>query len=162
MDLDLTTLLILTFPAAILGDNLGYYLGRKYGPSMFKQEEGKLFGKQQLARAQAFFEKHGGKTITLARFVPVFRSFVPMIAGIGRMPYRTFMLYNIIGAVAWAVGLQLAGYYLGKSIPNIDTYLLPIIGGIILISAGPPAWKILSNKETREAIWAELKNYIFR
>ena len=135
--LNIYTLVPVVFVAAILGDNIGYTFGRKIGIKIFTKEDSIFFHKDHIARAQHFYEKYGKKTIVLARFIPVVRTFAPILAGVGGMSYRTFLVYNIVGAFFWAVGLTLAGYLLGNLVPNVDKYLFPIIGGIILLSFLP-------------------------
>ena len=106
---------------------------------MFQQEDNLFFHKKNLVKTQSFYEKHGTKTIVLARFMPIVRTFAPIVAGIGSMHYRTFMSYNLIGGLLWTVGISLLGYFLGKVIPpdQVDKYLLPIIQAIIVISIVP-------------------------
>lgn len=135
--LNIALLMIVVFVAAVTGDNFGYTLGKRYGPRIFKKEKSIFFDKDHLKRSEDFYKKHGGKTIILARFTPIVRSFAPLLAGVGKMPHRTFFLYNIVGGFIWSVGLTLLGYFLGSVIPNIDKYLLPIIGLIILLSLSP-------------------------
>ena len=135
--LNLPLLALVTFIAAILGDNFGYAFGRRIGPAIFKREDSILFHKNHLERAKNFYEKHGGKTVVLARFIPFVRTFAPILAGVGKMNYRTFLGYNILGAVLWAIGLSSLGYYLGSIVKNIDLYLWPIIGLIIILSILP-------------------------
>lgn len=127
-----------SFFFAVIGDSVGYAFGKRVGPALFKREESRLFKPSHLLKAQAFYEKHGRKTIVLARFMPIVRTFAPIVAGIGQMHYRTFLAYNIIGGALWAIGLSWLGYFLGNLIPDIDKYLLPIIAGIIVISILPP------------------------
>ncbi|MBZ0303201.1 MAG: VTT domain-containing protein, partial [Anaerolineae bacterium] len=105
-----------------------------------------------IQRAQAFYEKHGGKAIVLARFVPVVRTFAPIVAGIGSMEYRRFVTFNMVGGFFWAVGVTTAGYVLGSSIPDIDRYLLPIVVLIVVISVLPAAYHMLREPETRQAL----------
>jgi len=136
-------LLFGTFVAAIIGDSVGYAFGRKVGPSIFKREDSVIFNKKYIARAQEFYEKHGKKTIILARFMPVIRTFAPIVAGIGTMNYRTFLTYNIIGAFVWTWGMLWLGYGLGALIPNADKYILPIVAIIILTTAGPVVKKVI-------------------
>ena len=150
--LDISLLIALMFIAAVLGDNVGYAFGRRVGPKIFKREESWLFHKEHLARSERFYSKHGGKTLVLARFTPVVRTFAPILAGVGKMHYRTFLVFNLLGALLWAVGVTLLGYYLGQTIPDIDRYLLPIIAAIIFVSLLPTFLHILRNKEMREAI----------
>ncbi len=127
-----------SFFFAVIGDSVGYAFGKRVGPALFKREESRLFKPSHLLKAQAFYEKHGRKTIVLARFMPIVRTFAPIVAGIGQMHYRTFLAYNIIGGALWALGLSWLGYFLGNAIPDIDRYLLPIIAGIIVLSVLPP------------------------
>ena len=143
----------LAFCSAVLGDSVGYAFGKKTGPKIFTKEESIFFHKDHLVRAQVFFEKHGGKSLILARFIPIVRTFVPILSGVGKMNYKHFLIYNVIGAFLWAVGLTLAGYYLGRVIPNVDKYLLPIVGLIILISVAPIIFKFAKDKETRSRIF---------
>ncbi len=124
---------------AVLGDNFGYAFGKRVGPRLFKREDSFWFHKDHLARAQKFYELHGGKAIVFARFTPIVRTFAPIVAGMGNMRYRTFLMYNIIGGGLWGVGLPLLGYFLGSVISDIDKYLLPIILGIFVISILPVA-----------------------
>lgn len=135
--LHITWLIIITFIAAVVGDNVGYIFGKKVGPRIFKRENSRFFHKDNLIKSQEFYEKHGPITIVLARFMPFVRTFAPILAGVGKMDYRTFFTYNLIGGALWTVGLNLAGYYLGKTIPGVDRYLLPIIALIVLVSVAP-------------------------
>ncbi|HEX3095791.1 MAG TPA: DedA family protein [Patescibacteria group bacterium] len=145
------------FIAVLAGDNTGYLIGRKLGPKIFKKEDSLLFKKSHLEKAHAFFEKHGSKTVILARFVPVVRTFSPTLAGVGKMRYSTFLSFSIVGSLLWSTGLTLLGYYLGVKIPNIDRYLLPIIGVIIIVSISPYLYKFARSKEVRTAIHLEIK-----
>lgn len=133
----------LVFIAAILGDSVGYAFGKKVGPAIFRKEESLLFHKDHIERARLFYEKHGGMTLVLARFLPIIRTFAPILAGVGRMRYGTFVLYNITGAALWSLGLSMLGYYLGSAFPDIDRYLIPIIITIILLSALPTIIKLI-------------------
>lgn len=133
-------LLILgAFVCAVLGDNVGYATGSRFGRRLFQREDSWLFHKKHLVKAQSFYQKHGKKTVVLARFMPIVRTFAPIVAGIGAMHYRTFMYYNLIGGLFWTFGVTLLGYFLGKVIPadQVDKYLLPIILGIIVVSLVP-------------------------
>ena len=155
--LNITVLILGCFIAAVLGDSIGYYLGKKFGRSLFKKDNSLFFRKDHLLKAEAFYDKHGGKTIILARFVPVIRAFAPVVAGVGNMKYSTFLSYNIIGGLLWAVGVTLAGYFLGSIIPDVDKYLLPIIGLIILASISPALLHLLKDKKDRDDILRFLK-----
>ncbi|MEI7652861.1 MAG: DedA family protein [bacterium] len=145
----ISVLCIGCFIAATLGVNVGYWFGKKYGRGVFEREALPLVKKHHLEQAEQFYQKHGRKTIVLARFVPIIRTFAPIVAGIARMDYRTFITYNIIGGLIWAVGVTLGGYFLGQLIPanKIDTYLLPIILAIIVISVLPAVKHILDEKK---------------
>ncbi len=132
--------------AAIAGDSVGYQFGRRLGPKIFTKEDSFFFHKKHIIRAQGFYEKHGKKTIILARFIPVVRTFAPIVAGVGGMKYKTFFIYNVVGGILWTVTLSLIGYFLGNAIPDIDTYILPIILGIILVSTLPVVIRLVRNK----------------
>src|SRR3989344_9332809 len=135
--IDFWPLLILCAVAAIAGDSVGYAFGRHVGPKLFAREDSRFFKKAYLERTRIFYERHGKKTIILARFVPIVRTFAPILAGVGQMHYRTFISYNIIGGLGWTIGLLSLGYVLGKTVPNIDRYLLPIIFLIVILSMIP-------------------------
>ena len=128
------TLLLLFVIGAIAGDSVGYWTGKKLGGWLMKQKDSFFFQKHHLIKAQRFYEKHGGKTLILARFMPAIRTFAPIVAGMASMEYKTFLLYNVIGGFLWAVGMTLTGYFLGSLIPDVDKYMLPIIGAIVVIS----------------------------
>ena len=132
---------------AVLGDSAGYAFGKRVGPALFKREESRLFKPRHLEKARVFYEKHGKKTIVLARFMPIVRTFAPIVAGAGEMHYTTFLAYNIIGGALWAVGVSLVGFFLGNLIPNIDKYLVPIILGIIVLSLLPPIIHTLRHRK---------------
>ncbi len=144
--LPLSILLIGTFLAAILGDNAGYWTGKKFGPALFVKDDSVFFKKQHISEAQHFYEKYGKKTIILSRFVPIVRTFAPIVAGIGNMEYKIFFTYNILGGFIWTFGLTLLGYFLGKNIPDIDKYLLPIILIIIFVSFLPALYHLFKRK----------------
>lgn len=133
---------------AILGDSVGYAFGKRVGEKIFTREDSFFFHKKHIERAQVFYEKYGKKAIVLARFVPVVRTFAPILAGVGKMEYRTFLKYNIIGGIVWAVGLTLLGYILGTTIPDIDKYILPIVLAIIVISFVPIITSYLREKRS--------------
>ncbi len=138
------------FVAAVVGDQVGYAFGKRVGPSLFKRPNSKFFKQEYVERTHEFFEKNGPKTIVLARFVPVVRTFAPIVAGVGTMPYRTVVKYNVVGGLLWAVGITQLGFWLGDTIgeDNIDKYLLPIIGVIILLSLIPPFLEYRKHKRT--------------
>lgn len=150
--LDLPVLITTVFLGAIIGDTIGYTFGKHVGPKIFTREDSLLFHKKHLTRTQAFYERHGGKTIIIARFMPIVRTFAPILAGVGLMPYSKFVFYNITGAVLWAGGLTSLGYLLGATIPGADKYLLPIVILIILISVSPTIIHVLRDPELRQSI----------
>ena len=160
--LNIAILLPLTFVAAVIGDSFGYTFGRRVGYKLFRREDSIFFHKDHLEKARAFYEKHGGKTIIIARFIPVVRTFAPILAGVGKMQYSTFLFFNVIGAIIWAIGVTMLGYFLGNAIPGIDKYLLPIIVFIILVSILPGIIHVLKNKEDRAKIARLLKDLLFK
>lgn len=135
----ITNLLIFTPIAAIAGDSVGYWMGKKVGHRIFNKEKSLLFNPQHIERAKKFYNKHGKKTIVIARFVPIVRTFAPIVAGVAHMDYKEFIRYNVFGGLLWTWGMLLLGYFLGKSIPDVDKYLIPIIIIIVLASFVPPA-----------------------
>lgn len=145
--LNIWLLVPLIFIAAVTGDSVGYAFGRRVGPRLFKREDSRFFHKRNLRKAELFYEKHGGMTIILARFMPVVRTFAPIVAGVGRMHYPTFLFYNVLGGAIWTISMCVGGYFLGKLIPNVDKYLLPIIGAIIVLSILPSAIHLLRERK---------------
>jgi membrane-associated protein len=123
--------------AAIAGDSTGYAIGYHLGPRLFTREDSRFFHKDHLRRTQRFYEKYGAKTIVIARFVPIVRTFAPTVAGVGKMRYRTFLLYNVAGGIGWVLSMTLAGYFLGRSIPDIERHVHWVIGAVILLSFLP-------------------------
>ena len=137
--LNLAAILLGCFAAAVIGDQVGFTIGQKTGPRLLRRPDSKLFKREYIDRTELFFDQHGPKTIVLARFVPVVRTFAPVVAGIGKMSRRTFFSFNIIGAFIWVFGVTLAGYALADAIgDSIDKYLYPLIAAIIVISLIPP------------------------
>lgn len=135
--LNLPALIIGSILAAILGDNVGYQLGRKFGPRIFNRPDSFFFHQNHRQRAERFYAAHGPITVVLARFVPFIRAFAPILAGVGQMPYRRFFCYNVLGGVLWVLSMTLLGYFLGTVIADIDRYILPIVGLIIVLSVLP-------------------------
>lgn len=148
---DITLLTLGTFVAAVAGDSTGYYIGHKFGRKLFRKEDSLLFHKKHLQTAEKFYEKHGGKTIILARFMPVIRTFAPVVAGIGSMKYSEFISYNVVGGLLWAVGLSLAGFYFGN-IPIVKENFEKVIFLIIFASIAPAIYHILKDKGARKQI----------
>lgn len=158
---NIVLLVILMATAAITGDSVGYWFGKKVGKKLFQKEDSRFFKKKHLEAANRFYEKHGGKTIILARFMPAVRTFVPIVAGAAEMSYHKFITFNVVGGLLWGAGLTLAGFFLGKAIPNVDRYLLPIIAAIVIASVLPAAYHMLSDRETREHLRVAVINFIY-
>ncbi len=136
--------------AAIAGDQVGYLFGRKVGPSLFRKPDARLFKQRYVTQARGFFERHGARSIVLARFVPLVRTFAPIVAGTAGMRYRTFVIYNIVGGVAWAVIVTLAGYFLGH-LPVVADNIEVILVGIVAVSFIPVAIELLRARRRRTA-----------
>ena len=142
--LNVWSLLIFVTICAIVGDQVGYIIGRRMGPVLFRKKDSLLFKHEHLEKAKSFYEKHGPKTIVLARFIPFVRTFAPPVAGAAHMDYRTFVTYNVLGGILWVFSTVLGGYFLGKLIPDLEKYLHIVIGVIIVLSFIPIAiefWK---------------------
>ncbi len=155
--MNIALLIVVAFIAAVLGDNTGYTFGKRLGPKIFKKEDSLLFNKEHIKRSEDFYEKYGAKALILARFIPVVRTFAPILAGVGTMRYRTFLLFNFIGGALWTVGITLLGYFLGRIIPNVDHYILPMVGVIIILSVSPAIIHLLKDKHQREQLLETIK-----
>jgi len=134
---NITSLVLLVTLGAIGGDQIGYLFGKKIGPKIFTHDNSFFFKKRYIIDAENFYKKHGKKAIVLARFIPVVRTFIPILAGVGKMHYQTFITYNVIGGLLWGAGITLSGYFLGQKIPSIDQYLIPILLLIIFVPMLP-------------------------
>ena len=134
---NIVSVLLVCGIAAILGDSLGYWIGRRLGPTVFNREDSIIFRPDHIAQAHAFFEKYGPKTLLISHFLPIIRSFTPLLAGVGEMPYRSFLKFNIIGDILWALIVGLLGYYVGSRIPNIDTYIMIALAFVIAATLLP-------------------------
>lgn len=134
-------LLIIVPIAAILGDSVGYSFGRYIGPRLFTKEDSFWFNKKHIQKSRDFYEKHGARAVVIARFIPIVRTFVPIIAGVGEMKYSKFLAYNIVGGFLWADTFLLAGYFLGRAIPNLENYIVPIVAVVIIVSFLPVIWE---------------------
>lgn len=135
--------------AAILGDNTGYHIGKHLGPRLFKKEDGLIFRKDLIMKAEKFYEKYGTKTMLVAHFIPVIRSFAPVTAGAGKMNYKQFVVYDAIGDIAWAALITLLGYYVGSRIPGIEKLIEPVLLGVIAITLLPTIYHALKDPKIR-------------
>jgi len=142
------TLILLLSIAAALGDSAGYWFGNVVGVRLFLRPDSTWFRHDYLEKAKDFYDKHGVQTVFLARFIPIVRTFVPIVAGVVNMRYRTFLAYNVLGAILWAGGVTFLGYYLGEKVPFVQTYLTPIIVIIIIVTCIPLLWEF-RKKEVR-------------
>jgi len=157
-NLKIGMLLSLVTVCAIAGDQLGYFIGRKAGQNLYRREDSRFFKKRHLERAHEFYERYGGKTIILARFVPIIRTFCPPVAGAAAMSYARYLAYDIAGGIGWVWSMTLIGYSLGRSVPNIDKRIHYVIGVVIVLSLLPAfyhAWKARSAKSTLPVKGAE-------
>lgn len=164
LKINIHLLVALIFVAAVLGDSVGYTFGRRVGAKLFSKPNSRLFKQENVVRAEEFYKKHGGKTIILARFIPIVRTFAPVIAGVGKMHYRTFLAYNLIGGLLWAAGITYLGYFLGAWFTSlgldIDQVIIPVVIVIILLSISPAIVHLLKDKEQRTVLWSGTKKEI--
>jgi membrane-associated protein len=147
--LDINILVWGAFICAVAGDSVGYWFGKKVGPKIFTKEDSLFFHKKHIERAQNFYNKYGNKTIFLARFVPIVRTFAPIVAGVGQMKYKNFITYNLVGGFVWSFLMVFSGYFLGQVIPGVDKYILPIILIIIVISFLPVIFEVLKSRKQK-------------
>ena len=156
MPMNLVTLGIVLTVAAIVGDTVNFWFGRWTGPKIFTRDDSLFFKRKHVIRAHEFYEKHGGKTIILARFMPIIRTFAPLVAGVADMNYARFMSYNVIGGVLWIWSMLLTGYYLGRLVPGIDKYIELVIIVVIFLSILPGiiSWWRERRRQTRAAALA--------
>ncbi len=150
--LDIWLLNLLLIPAAIIGDSVGYAIGYRAGPRLFTKEQSLLFSRKHLLRTREFYEKYGGKTIVLARFIPLLRTFAPVVAGIGQMQYRRFLFYNVFGGVLWVTSLTWAGYLLGTLIPDISRYIHIVVLVVIALSMVPVVLELWKARRRAPAV----------
>jgi membrane-associated protein len=143
--------------AAILGDNTGYTIGRLSGKRLFRKKDGLIFRQEYVERAEKFYERFGAKTMLLAHFAPIVRTFAPIVAGVGKMSRAQFIIFDAIGDIAWATLVTLLGYWFGSKIPNIDHYIVPTVGIVTIITFGPVLWHLFGEKEARQKLLSALK-----
>ncbi len=156
--INLALLILIVAAAAIVGDNVGYSIGRRMGPRVFKKQDGILFRQEYIQQAEKFYEKHGGKTIILARFTPIVRTFAPVVAGASKMKREKFLAYNIAGGLLWTGIMILLGYFVGDKIPHIDKYIEYVLLGVMLLSILAASRHILADPLTRKRIVTSLKS----
>lgn len=137
------SMLIFVSLCAVVGDQLGYFIGQKTGPALFNREDSRLFKRRHILRAQAFYERYGAKTIVIARFVPVVRTFAPVVAGVGQMNYRRFVTYNLFGGILWVVSMILTGYLIGSAVPDINKHIHGVIALVIFLSSLPAIIEVI-------------------
>lgn len=150
-DLNIWTLNLAVMAAAILGDATGYWIGYRAGQALYNRPNSFFFRREHLIKTHRFYERHGGKTIVIARFIPILRTFAPVVAGAATMTYRNFATYNVIGAIAWVGSMTLTGYALGVAIPNIEERIHLVVGAVILLSLLPAIvpWMLAKLRERR-------------
>ncbi len=156
-EISLPWLIFAVVSAAVIGDNVGYSIGRRAGPRIFTKKDGILFRQEYLEKAEAFYEKHGGKTIIIARFVPIVRTFAPVVAGASKMTRQRFFAFNLIGGIIWGAGMPLLGYFVGNRIPGLDKYIEVVIIGVVLLSLLLAFAHILKDPGTRGLIVKQVK-----
>jgi membrane-associated protein len=149
--LNLWLLFVLLSLAAIAGDSVGYAIGYRAGPVLFTRPKSLLFNPRHLDRTREFYARHGAKTIVIARFVPLIRTFAPVVAGVGQMEYRRFVIYNVAGGLGWTVGMTSAGYLLGRAIPNISSYVHVVVLIVIVLSLVPIVVELARERRRRAA-----------
>jgi len=137
--------------AAVIGDSVGYAIGYRAGPRIFTRPQSLLFNPRHVERTRAFYARHGAKTIVIARFVPIIRTFAPVVAGVGQMQYRRFIFYNVAGGVGWVTSMTWAGYLLGQAVPNIGDHIHIVVGIVIVLSLIPIAIEVLKERKRRSA-----------
>ena len=149
-DFDIVTLNLTLMAAAILGDATGYWIGRRAGQALYNRPDSLIFRKEHLRITQEYYEQHGGKTIVIARFAPILRTFAPVVAGVAGMGYGRFATYNVVGGIAWVASMTLGGYALGNLVPNIESRIHLVVGVVIVLSLIPPglAWWRSRQKKT--------------
>lgn len=149
IDINVWVLGLLISLAAFVGDQLGYWIGRRAGPAVFRRPESRFFRVENVVRAERFFSRHGGKAVTLARFVGIVRTFVPVVAGLGKMRYPVYLAYDAAGALLWGLGLTLLGYFLGNRVPFIRDHLDLLVVGVVLLSAATIGLTLLRQRSPR-------------
>jgi membrane-associated protein len=145
-DLNIVWLNLAVIAAAIVGDATGYWIGRRAGKALYSRPNSFFFRKQHLVKTHEFYERHGGKTIVIARFVPIIRTFAPVVAGAAEMTYRQFAVYNVLGGIGWVLSMTLTGYFLGRAVPDIDKNIHIVVAVVIFLSLLPGIISIAREK----------------
>jgi len=145
--------------AAVLGDNVGYSIGRRAGGRIFTKKDGVIFRREYIEAAEKFYEKHGGKTIIIARFTPIVRTFAPVVAGASKMPRKRFMVFNVLGGILWGAGMPLLGYFVGNRVPGLDKYIEKVIVAVVLLSVLIATGHLLKDAKTRKLLIEKLRNF---
>ncbi|HVI60598.1 MAG TPA: DedA family protein [Candidatus Saccharimonadales bacterium] len=140
--LSLVSVIAVVAVAAIIGDNTGYHIGKRYGRRLFRKPDGLIFRQEYVRRAEKFYERFGSRTLLIAHFVPIVRTFVPPVAGVAHMDYRKFVFFDAIGDIAWATSVTLIGYWFGTKIPDLDHYILLAVAAVMLITLGPTFYHV--------------------
>lgn len=152
--LSMASIILVVIVAAICGDNVGYFIGKKYGRKLFNKKDGVLFRQEYVQRAEDFYEKHGDKTMLVSHFVPIVRTFAPPVAGVARMNHKKYFIYDAIGICSWAISVTYIGYFFGTKIPNIDNYIMLAVGAVMLITLGPTIYHVIKalfeNRKTKQ------------
>jgi membrane-associated protein len=151
-----------TFVAAVLADSTGYGLGKKYGRGVFTKRHSLFFNQSYIEKSEKFFQKHGGKAVILGRFLPFIRTLTPIFAGIGELRYKTFLIYNIVGAFLWTVVVALSAYFLGRAIPDANHYVIWLAIGVVIIFMLPGFVGALFNKASRNKIKTFFKEHLHK
>lgn len=159
-ELSIGWLILAIVIAAIVGDNVGYSIGERAGKRLFTKKDGILFRHEHIERAEKFYAKHGGKTIIIARFTPMVRTFAPVVAGAGNMPHRRFFMFNIVGGILWGAGMPLLGYWVGGRIPGLDKYIEVVLLSVVVISIGLASVHLLKDPKIRKALFQQIRDKI--
>lgn len=158
--LPLLPLILTIVISAIVGDNVGYSIGRRTGPRVFKKPDGIFFRSEHIERAEKFYNQHGGKTIILARFIPVVRTFAPVVAGVAKMPRSRFMFFNVFGGVLWGAGVTLLGFAFGSRIPDLDHYMKYVFVAVTILTFGPALYHLFKDKDVRHKVWVKVRLFL--
>jgi len=160
LGINIHLLVFILFVAAVLGDNIGYFLGHKYGRKLFRKPDSAFFHKENLERAESFYKKYGAATVILARFVPIVRTFAPVVAGISSMTYRTFLMFDLLGGLLWTASVTYLGYFGGSFLQshgiNVEALVIPVIVIVTLITASSPLLHMLREPKSRSKLLRRL------